>query len=287
MDQKRFPESYKEVLNDIKDYWSLIVVIPPLIGGLFQILELSLISSSYIRFFSVTQALVDGLLFLFFVILLSLAALIAIEFGKMKCIQQRPKWVRETLIFTLIVLLAALFVSLFFGLHLNCKILSVVIIGVLLFTGLISLITFAIPDKFFVAIGRWILGVKKDPENDQKYTSPKKTRLLWLLLIFVPYFYLTHKTILFEPKSLVNKEFVHCFVSSYFPSTERKIRYFNDQYIFVEVLKKNKGNKIFVLPFSKFFDFQDCGVPKPKVIVPTKKERKLDSIKQNPSPSTL
>lgn len=172
MDQKRFPESYKEVLNDIKDYWSLIVVIPPLIGGLFQILELSLISSSYIRFFSVTQALVDGLLFLFFVILLSLAALIAIEFGKMKCIQQRPKWVRETLIFTLIVLLAALFVSLFFGLHLNCKILSVVIIGVLLFTGLISLITFAIPDKFFVAIGRWILGVKKDPENDQKIYQP-------------------------------------------------------------------------------------------------------------------
>lgn len=43
---------------------SLIVIIPYILGGIWQIIELSTISLAYIRFFSVTQSISDGLLVL-------------------------------------------------------------------------------------------------------------------------------------------------------------------------------------------------------------------------------
>jgi hypothetical protein len=43
---------------------SLIVIIPYVLGGIWQIVELSTISLAYIRFFSVTQSVSDGLLML-------------------------------------------------------------------------------------------------------------------------------------------------------------------------------------------------------------------------------
>lgn len=47
-----------------KNNLSLIVIIPYMLGGIWQIVELSTISLTYIRFFSVTQSVSDGLLVL-------------------------------------------------------------------------------------------------------------------------------------------------------------------------------------------------------------------------------
>ena len=55
----------ENAIRKIKDYLPLIALVPLLIGGFWQLIELALISSSYIRFFSVTQQLADGLLILF------------------------------------------------------------------------------------------------------------------------------------------------------------------------------------------------------------------------------
>lgn len=52
-------------LSWIKDYLSLIVLIPALLGGFWQIIELAAIGIPYIRFFSVSQMVPDGLLILF------------------------------------------------------------------------------------------------------------------------------------------------------------------------------------------------------------------------------
>ena len=46
----------------IKEYLSFILIIPTFLGGIWQIIELSSISISFIRFFSVTQLIADGLL---------------------------------------------------------------------------------------------------------------------------------------------------------------------------------------------------------------------------------
>ncbi len=57
----------------IKDNLSMIILLPTIMGGLWQILELSNMSISFIRFFSATQLLPDGLLILFIILPLYIA----------------------------------------------------------------------------------------------------------------------------------------------------------------------------------------------------------------------
>lgn len=61
--------SIKEVTPAwIKDNLSLIILVPAILGGLWQLLELASIGIPYIRFFSVSQIVSDGLLILFMAI---------------------------------------------------------------------------------------------------------------------------------------------------------------------------------------------------------------------------
>ncbi|MCL9805832.1 hypothetical protein NAT51_12855 [Flavobacterium amniphilum] len=55
----------KKLLNTTNQNLSLIIIVPPILGGLWQIAELSSISFSFIRFFSVSQMIPDGLLMIF------------------------------------------------------------------------------------------------------------------------------------------------------------------------------------------------------------------------------
>lgn len=52
-------------LSFVKDNLSVIAITPFIIGGLWQLISLASISPSYIRFFSVTQQIPDGILILF------------------------------------------------------------------------------------------------------------------------------------------------------------------------------------------------------------------------------
>jgi len=54
----------------IKDNIQFIVLLPAILGGFWQILELSSMSLSFIRFFSVTQVVSDGLMILFVVLVI-------------------------------------------------------------------------------------------------------------------------------------------------------------------------------------------------------------------------
>ena len=51
--------------NKLKENLSLILLVPTALGGIWQLLELSSISTSFIRFFSISQLVSDGLLILF------------------------------------------------------------------------------------------------------------------------------------------------------------------------------------------------------------------------------
>ena len=58
-------ENLKIEINRIKDNLSMIVLLPTLLGGAWQLFELSSISTSFVRFFSVGQLIGDGILILF------------------------------------------------------------------------------------------------------------------------------------------------------------------------------------------------------------------------------
>src|SRR5690606_19259612 len=51
-------------LKFIRENISLIIIVPTVLGGLLQLYNLSNISPEYIRFFSLSQVVPDGLLFL-------------------------------------------------------------------------------------------------------------------------------------------------------------------------------------------------------------------------------
>lgn len=64
-------------LNIVKNYLSLIIIIPYLLGGIKQLINLSIISTDLLDFFSINQVLIDGifitiklLLFLILILLL-------------------------------------------------------------------------------------------------------------------------------------------------------------------------------------------------------------------------
>lgn len=72
---KKQNNTIREIAESIKFYLPLILILPPILGGLWQLLELMLISPSYIRFFSTSQLLADG-----FLVLLFLAVLMPFSF---------------------------------------------------------------------------------------------------------------------------------------------------------------------------------------------------------------
>lgn len=69
-------------LSFIKRNINLIVILPALFGGLWQVVELARMSFSFIRFFSVGQIIPDGLLVLLFLICFFISAIILIHFWR-------------------------------------------------------------------------------------------------------------------------------------------------------------------------------------------------------------
>lgn len=63
----------KYFIEQVKNNLALIILLPTVFGGLWQIIELSKMSIAYIRFFSATQLVPDGLLMLFILATLYLA----------------------------------------------------------------------------------------------------------------------------------------------------------------------------------------------------------------------
>jgi hypothetical protein len=76
-------ENFKEsTVRFLKRNLNLIVILPALFGGLWQVIELSRMSFSFIRFFSVGQIIPDGLLILLVLIIFSISTLILIYYWK-------------------------------------------------------------------------------------------------------------------------------------------------------------------------------------------------------------
>lgn len=65
--KKVMAKNIKQLSDQIQNYLPLIIIVPAILGGLWQVLELSIMSISFIRFFSPTQLLPDGLLILFLI----------------------------------------------------------------------------------------------------------------------------------------------------------------------------------------------------------------------------
>lgn len=59
----------KKVLDYIKENINILILIPTVLGGFWQLLELVRIEISFIRFFSLTQVVSDGLVIMFLLLI--------------------------------------------------------------------------------------------------------------------------------------------------------------------------------------------------------------------------
>ncbi len=95
-------------LEFIKNNLPLILLITPILGGLCQIFELSKMSISFIRFFSPTQLIPDGLLILFIGILIYFTVQIGLLFFKKNNIQGNKNSVMSIKVSIAVIIMAVL-----------------------------------------------------------------------------------------------------------------------------------------------------------------------------------
>lgn len=258
----------KKYLELLKEHFSLIVSIPPLLGAIWQLLKLSQISPSYIRFFSISQMLPDGIIILIVMFILSVFFILnyiiwkknisfndkkeIIEFSRKTLSNStnaiRPnKFVGAFLLFISLIIPISLYAL---NVYLNKNIEG------------IYLMLFVLPLNFIVLILTPFIIFKGDSHLklfDSKFSS-RLALLSFGCIIYSAYLIVTfyysefNKKILF-PNNLVNQSKIENSIKTEFPNTSIKLLYNNDKYLFYSIIDpKKKTEKIKIVSFEKLFE---------------------------------
>jgi hypothetical protein len=237
-------------LKPIKEYLPLIVLVPAIIGGLWQIIALASMSIAYIRFFSVTQLIADGLLAILVILPWLVCAYIYniasenfyVVLKEAKESFPKTKYYLTkgfvALSYTLIIAVSVYFL-LSFVFKVNNEFIKYY--GTIIFT---SIIIFLLDIILFN--GGYVQAVDKVYEN--KFFKGILTGIfLVLFLVILPMFF---DFKFYIPRNLENFEKL----KKYNQGKEIVPRYFNDKYIFLEHKKEDNSTTIQVVPFEELFD---------------------------------
>jgi len=215
----------------LKEYLPLIIVIPTFLGGIWQILELSIISMSYVRFFSISQLVADGILIIMIIFPLIIGFMFFIE--KYEFIKNDSTVIKNNMflnIFLFFIIVLVFYISWIFLLQTIKNIGIDTYLGYLILVMYIYLILFMLLvflSKIFISCIEFILKIFK-------------TKAIPYTLIMILFFFMLFHYIFFIPKNLENITNL----------PKGKIKYFNDKYIFIE----NEENKnIIVVKFDELF----------------------------------
>lgn len=231
----------KVVADFIKEYLSVIIILPAILGGLWQLIELWSIAPSFIRFFSISQIVPDGLFILF------LLAYCCIPFLVTHFLHTVTHFSGKTT-------LELIRIPIIKDEKMKLKVYSLSFF-LLCFFGTIFFFYFSfIDDKFVQAdsgimLAMWIialcnlsLNICYDTANDQsKYHYKMCNFFLFLLYITIAIFIFkkVHKNQL-PVVSIVNIEYVKSLTDKNYPDSKNEILYFNDKFIFFKIKDKNK-----------------------------------------------
>lgn len=104
LDKDKKDNSYKDILlkylDFLKEYLAIFVLVPTLLGGAWQLISLAKLGISYIRFFSISQLVSDGIIMIGALLLMSLITLYSYWMGKnlSKYIKEKKNNVRSLII---------------------------------------------------------------------------------------------------------------------------------------------------------------------------------------------
>ncbi len=248
---------FKSTLNFIKNYSPIFGGFTLFLGGLHQIIALFSIGPGYVRFFSVTQLLSDGIISLIIIAtyLLCLAIYYFVIFpfleSRYSLKENEDKISHDMYVYTVYMFLIFLVIFLQIDLRVNDfkEIFewSYPQVYYLEVPAIIIRLTFLL--VFIGSIGYWV--------NWRPYFKNLfKGMVIFLgFLIFVQITTTTFKRGLkiFIPEDLNNLSILNCYKLD--GVKEPKVRYFNDKYIFLE---EEPSNRIRVINLNKFLEVEPC-----------------------------
>ena len=253
----------------VKEHFSLIIGVPTLLGGVWQLLELVAIGSPYIRFFSITQLIPDGILLLFclvvlyFVFRLLMNDVVIVGNDEKETSGNGLKnyvWIRIRQGVGGVILVA---LGVGMGYATLPDLLSVSILTIdsplvqfvmLLFYLYLSLI--------LILYGALDISNSFNFKWKHYKKSLKKfivlTTVLFSLFGSIKLFSAFHRYFAM-PENLKNRQYLQCRVKKANPNAKSiSVRYFNDKFIFVDIQVDSVKHVIEVFPFEDFSTWRSC-----------------------------
>lgn len=247
----------KKYYTLLKDNFTLIVAIPPFLGAIWQLIELSRIDLSYIRFFSISQLVPDGSLILVSLILVFYSAFcLKLLLDNLKGTEEtneKAKKEKYQPITGLILSLIGIGI-LYFGLTYandyfikNLK--SILAIWLIVPLNILILII----SILFLENGLSYV------ENIFSKSRVKRLLIYYTLIFififsnYIKLYYLEFNKIILLPKDLINLKSIEKQIKDDYPSSTINIKYLNDKYIFYSIVDSLNNEKIKIINFENLF----------------------------------
>ncbi len=248
--------SARKIIEYIKEHLSVIIIVPAFVGGLWQSIELMSISIPYLRFFSISQIVPDGIL----ILVLIFSILIATEAGtffrkyilpelnidktnkeisQIEIEKKRKKEIIHLLIHFFIIYIVAFFMF-FKSIKGEIRDLYDVFYRFIWAVFYITILNNYLHRLYNVVTGKL-----------KKYFKYFNLLLLVLyIMMFISIYNIIHKNFLVTSE-LDNIENIQSILQKKYPTSKREILYFNDKYIFIDVTDTLKLDKVSKLPIEK------------------------------------
>ncbi|MBX9889453.1 MAG: hypothetical protein K2Y30_16150 [Flavobacteriaceae bacterium] len=259
----------KSPLKYLKNNINLIIILPGLFGGLWQLIELSRISFSFIRFFSVSQIIPDGLLILLFLIIFTISVFILFYFWR-KLDSDDQEDENNVTIKKGNALFAILFILLYFG----CLVLVAYCNNYFIknIESLISLFLYLPVNILITLFAFAFLGYSVLHSRDIKILNHLKMIASNISIVFISVqiimlisFMVQFHNVFLLPTELKNVDNLICKAKKLEDSANFEILYANDKYIFVrcnKLVKDRNGNpkqsEIRIFKFEDLLDDTSC-----------------------------
>ena len=242
---------------------STVVVIPAFIGGLWQAIELMNISIPYIRFFSISQIVPDGLLILMFIVVALIPTIYSfiMDLGDEKQTPENEKLLLDEITLKRVVKRNKI---LFVLLMIFSFLMGVVVRKYLKIEEDVSILNI-----YFICalVVLFVLYQVIKTLNEINKSNPVNYIRGFRLLLFVTSISLTltlcraiHSNFLIT-NDLINIEKVNLLVKQKFPTASSEILYFNDKYLFYKLkfekmkIKESSKHleKIYIVELNEIF----------------------------------